>query len=117
MSDEEKKITVYDGKGGYKKVSAGTKVELDKEKLAKVREEASKTDFFARTSAFSHYMNKVYMSYAKDHGLTPMEIAAGMYIENCSIRHFFPSVYGGTPAYDKLTKECWEWFKEELKKT
>lgn len=117
MSDEKEDITVYDGKGGYKKVPAGTRVELDKAKLAEVHENAERTAFFARASAFSHFMNKAYMSYARDFGLTPLEIAAGMYIENCSIRHFFPAEQGGTPAYDELIKKCWEWFKEELKKS
>jgi hypothetical protein len=110
-------INVYDGKGGFKKVPAGTTVELDKGKVEQAREEAARRNFFTRISAFSHYINKVYLSYAKDYGLTPEEIAAGMYIESCSIRHFYPPESGGTPAYDKLVAECWEWFKEELKKS
>jgi hypothetical protein len=110
-------ISVYDGKGGFKQVPAGTKVELDKEKLEKAREDAARRDFFTRVSTFSHFINKVYIAYANDHGLTAEEIAAGMYIESCSIRHFYPPQNGGTPAYDKLVEECWAWFKEELKKS
>jgi hypothetical protein len=114
MTDE---INVYDGKGGFKKVPAGTVVELDKKKVEEAREAAARRDFFNRVSKFTHYINKVYISYANDNGLTPEEIAAGMYIESCSIRHFYPPQNGGTPAYDKLVNECWEWFKEELKKS
>lgn len=110
-------LNVYDGKGGFKKVPVGTKVELDKEKVEQAREEAARAEFFKRVSTFTHYINKVYISYANDHGLTPEEIAAGMYIESCSIRHFYPPTNGGTPAYDELVKKCWEWFKEELKKS
>lgn len=117
MTDNEK-IRVYNGKGGFKTVSSGTKVEVnDEKKTVEVREVALRNEFFARVSAFSHYMNKVYISYAQDHGLSPEEIAAGMYLESCSIRHFYPREHGGTPAYDKLTDKCWEWFKEELQKS
>jgi hypothetical protein len=112
----EGQIRVYDGKGGFKTVPAGTKVELRDEKATQMREDAVRKEFFERAAAFSHYINKVYLSYARDHGLSPKEIAAGMYIESCSIRHFFPKESGGTPAYDELTKECWNWFKEELQK-
>ena len=114
MTDD--KITVYDGKGGFKKIPAGTKVELDKNKLAESQIEAAKRDYFARIDALAKFLNTAAKTFGKDHGMTPEEIAGGFYLESCNIRHFFPAENGGTTEYDTITKSIWEWFKVQLKK-
>lgn len=111
------KIRVYDGKGGFKEVPAGTKVELDKKKLAESQADAAKRDYFTRIDALAKFLNTAAKTFGKENGMTPEEIAGGFYLESCNIRHFFPAANGGTAEYDAVTKNVWEWFKEQLQKS
>jgi hypothetical protein len=110
-----KMIKVPDGKGGWKEVEAeevpGSK--QNPEKAAHAMAKAQEEDFFKRVGACTQSINEFVRLYAQDHGLTPEEIAASVYLENCNNRHFFPE---GFAKFDKICQDVWVWFQENVRK-
>jgi hypothetical protein len=115
MSAIPEMITVPDGKGGWTKVPAGTQVKQDTSKQAKIMEEAIEKDFYEAAGKLALYINKLVRIYAKENGLTHQEAAAGVYLENCNNRFFFPAEDGGVEEFDRVTALMWEWFKKQPK--
>ena len=115
MSTTPEMITVPDGKGGWMKVPAGTQVKQDAAKQARIKAEAAEKDFYEAAGKLSQYINKLVRIYAKENGLTHQEAAAGVYLENCNNRFFFPAESGGVEEFDRVTALMWEWFKQQPK--
>lgn len=109
-------IDLPDGEGGWVKTEA-VKYEGSKQnpkKADEAMEKARRSDFYKRVGHCTEALNKYLNMYSKDHGLGPEETVAAVYLENCNNRHFFPEEQGGKDAFDKITKEIWEYFKENI---
>jgi hypothetical protein len=114
--NEKRLIDIPDGHGGWKKVEAdvlpGSKQNTEKAAHAMAR--AQEEDFFKRVGSCTEALNKFIQVYANDHALTPEEIIAAIYLENCNNRHFFPE---GTAKFDHICQDVWAWFQENVKKS
>ena len=108
-------IRLPDGKGGWTTVPAGTSSKMDVKKQEQVLAKAQAEDYFKRVGQCAEFINKTAKMFANDHGLTPQEVAAAMYLENCNMRFFFPEEFGGMAEYDRITTGVWEWFREQTK--
>lgn len=108
-------IPMPDGQGGWKMVEAeklpGSR--QDPEKAAHAMAKAQEADFFKRVGGFTESLNGFIRLYANDHGLSAEEIAAGVYLENCNNRHFFPE---GIAKFDRICQDVWTWFQENVNK-
>ncbi|RLI88006.1 MAG: hypothetical protein DRP01_00200 [Archaeoglobales archaeon] len=109
-------IDLPDGEGGWVKTEAvkheGSK--QDPEKVDAAMEKARRTDFFKSVGRCTEALNTYLKIYSRDHGLSPEEVIAAVYLENCNNRHFFPEEQGGKKAFDQITAEVWDHFKKNV---
>jgi hypothetical protein len=109
-------IKIPDGKMGWVEVEAekipGSKQNPDK--AAHAMAKAQEADFFKRVGACTEAVNSFIKLYGQDHALSPEELVAAIYLENCNNRHFFP---GGIAKFDKICQDVWTWFQENVNKT
>jgi hypothetical protein len=113
---ETKKIRVPDGHGNWVEVPAGTKAKIDPQRVQETLQKKQEEDFFNRVGACTESLNKYLKAYARDYGLSPEEIIASVYLENCNNRYYFPEELGGKNKFDQITTDVWNWFKEQVVK-
>jgi hypothetical protein len=109
-------IRVPDGKGGWTEVPEGSKANIDPEKSQEALQAAQEEDFFNRVATCAEALNKFLRVYAKDVGLSPLEVSAAVYLENCNNRHFFPEDAGGVETFDNMCTDVWAWFIPQAEK-
>jgi len=95
-----------------------TKVEgssVNKSKQEEAMSEAVDNAFWERISDAAKSFNKFHSSYARDFGLTELELVSATFLENLNLREFFPKEVGSSEAYDEITSKVYSWFQEQLK--